>query len=479
MPEKPYKTIGKQARFVLVKTGTLFTVPQKAFLIFGLIFGLFMLIANPPFMAMDENVHFAKAYSISEGHILPVVKKGPGDYSKEKAVGYVVPKSLMSLLNRTKFWPPRPKKDAGDIISAFDISLQSNVRVFKDYSIWAINMYSPLSYLPQAYGITIGRILGFSPLLIFYLGRFFNLLVFLALVFSAIVVTPVHKWVFFLIGLLPVTINLAASLSSDAMTIGLSLLAIAFFLRLALDDTKLVIEKKDKYLLFLLAAALALAKPPYFLLIFLFFIIPMRKFKSRKEYLAFFTLLLACIIIIAGFWSLLVADSYTARLPTVSPGKQVRFALDHPASFVKAVAKTIYQSWQVWLGTFIGGLGWFNVSMPIWFVYLYLFVIIWVAALDKSNQNIDRKQKAWMLLILIAVFLAVFTQSYFTWTPVGATLITGFQPRYLIPICPLFFLLFYNLEVRYTKSWFFYLLISFFVVFSSTFTMYKIIVTLY
>jgi uncharacterized membrane protein len=157
----------------------------------------------------------------------------------------------------------------------------------------------------------------------------------------------------------------------------------------------------------------------------------------------------------------------------------VRFALDHPASFVKAVARTIYQSWQVWLGAFIGGLGWFNVSMPIWFVYLYLFVIIYVATLDKGSQNIDWKQKAWILLIIIVVFLAVFTQSYFTWTPVGATLIEGFQPRYLIPICPLFFLLFYNLKVRYTKSWFFYLLISFFVVFSSTFTIYKIIVTLY
>ncbi len=67
--------------------------------------------------------------------------------------------------------------------------------------------------------------------MIIYLARFANLLLYVLIVYSAIKLTPVHKWVFFLLALMPMTLYEAASLSADSFTIAVSFLLIALFLK--------------------------------------------------------------------------------------------------------------------------------------------------------------------------------------------------------------------------------------------------------
>ena len=77
----------------------------------------------------------------------------------------------------------------------------------------------------------MGRILGLSAMLTFQLGRIFNLLVFILLIRLAIGVTPYWKNLFGALGLLPITLQQAASASYDAIINGLVFLSIAKTLR--------------------------------------------------------------------------------------------------------------------------------------------------------------------------------------------------------------------------------------------------------
>ena len=89
------------------------------------------------------------------------------------------------------------------------------------------NLVPGIVYLPAALGISVGRILGLSAMLTFQLGRIFNLLVFILLIRLAIGVTPYWKNLFGALGLLPITLQQAASASYDAIINGLIFLFIA------------------------------------------------------------------------------------------------------------------------------------------------------------------------------------------------------------------------------------------------------------
>ena len=54
------------------------------------------------------------------------------------------------------------------------------------FSTKAIITYSPIPYLSSALAITLGKALDFSPILLIYIGRLANLLVWLLIIFMAI-----------------------------------------------------------------------------------------------------------------------------------------------------------------------------------------------------------------------------------------------------------------------------------------------------
>ena len=81
------------------------------------------------------------------------------------------------------------------------------------------------------------RVLGQpAPLAMLYLARVANLIVYLLLAAAAVRLAPIHKWTLAMVALMPMSVYLAASLSADAMTLGLSLLVVALTLNLALGS---------------------------------------------------------------------------------------------------------------------------------------------------------------------------------------------------------------------------------------------------
>ncbi len=77
-------------------------------------------------------------------------------------------------------------------------------------------------------------------------------------------------------------------------------------------------------------------------------------------------------------------------------------------------------------------------------------MLIYTALLDKTNIIINYKQRIIIFITYIVIFVLICISMYLTATPVGQKIIWGMDVgRYLIPIAPLLFLLFYNNKIKF------------------------------
>ncbi len=462
--EKISSAVGKAPAVLYRGLNKAVTTPQILFLIIASVLGFTLAFVNPMFHVADEPVHFMKAYSVSEFHLASENRNG--------VVGNWLPLSIPKTVEAVEFKVPAVKIDKKAVDSGFRVPLKSNQKGFLSNG---LARYPPVPYIPQAVGIGIGRIFNESPLTLAYIGRVFNLLAWLILVFLAISVTPVLKWVFFLLGVMPMAVLQAASLSGDSVTNGLAFLTIAFFLKLAFAKDKQGVTNGDLALLFILGMLLAFMKAPYFLLVFLFLLIPRSKFRTNKEYYFVFAALALIVLVIVFSWTIMESTSaYTPTRPDVIAEGQVSFILQHPYATAVIMYRSINLYKQDWLLQFVGMLDWFETALPLWVAYLFLFFLIGTAVLDKDKDvTIRNRYKLLMFVIAMLMFLGILVILLLSWTPAGH-LIQGAQGRYWIPLAPLLLLLFYNQAVSYEKGKMFYALMVAVPVLTSVMTVLRI-----
>ncbi len=370
--------------------------PEKAFLVLCLIFGIVFLLLTPPFQVPDEPEHLLKAFHLSEGQIIPGQSK-----------------------------------------------------VF-------LALYPPIPYITSALIIFIGKFFELSPLDLIHVERLLNLLFYSLIVYKAIKLTPVHKWVFFLLALMPMTLYEAASLSADSFTISICFLLIALFFKFAFDQEKNEITRGNILIMFFLGLLIALSKQIYILLLLLFFSIPLYKFENRRKMLSIFLGISVPLFLIIEGWCFLVQGSYVPISEQVSVQGQFFFILSNPLTALYAFLNTIVQYFHYYMVSFVGTFGWIDkgldAPLPDILVYIYLVALILVSFLDNKDFNVNLKQKLVSLTTLIIIFASIFVAEYLAWNTVGSSIIDGIYGRYFIPIAPLFFLLFYNNQFKYGQS---------------------------
>ena len=412
--------------------------PEIAFLIIGLVFGVAFLLVTPPFQMGDESMHFYRAADVSEGHIMPEKLGDKSDViitSSIESIAWKFPRDLSNY--------PNNKLKITYITPLLSEPLNNEIKSSVDISTIAIVTYPPVPYLASALGMDLGKLFNLSPLFLLYIGRLMNLIVWLLLIYMAIKVTPVHKWVFVLLSLMPMTIFQGASISADSFTIAISFLVIALFLKFALDNAKKMVTKLDIFILFALILMLTLSKPFYFLLIFLFFLIPSYKFGNRKKMFLTFSIIFLSILVIESFWYIATHSLYVPANAQASIHNQVAFILANPVLFPHILLSTLWSNTLTYLSEFVGVLGWW-IFLPQWLVCSYIVVLILVALLDKNEIKINLKQRIISFITLFTISVMIFVVEYVAWTSVGQNVIDGVQGRYFIPLAPLFFLLFYN-----------------------------------
>jgi uncharacterized membrane protein len=283
-----------------------------------------------------------------------------------------------------------------------------------------------------------------------YMGRLFNLAVWIGLIFLALRITPAFHWIFIAVALMPQALFQAASQSADAVTHALSILLIAQILRLAFGDG----SRRAIVLLGLTTVLLALAKPGYFLVAALFLIVPAAKLGGQKKWIAAFAAIIGFGLAVTIGWAMISSGTYLSNYPdpNIKPAVQIQGMIRSPLSFPAVIVRTTSDQGEFFLKGMFGVLGWGDTPLPgflPWIFYPLMF------GLAFFGGGLDLRPGHRLAFIGVALLMYVFvaTTAYVLWTPVGAKTFFGVQGRYFIPFIPVLFFAFARKRPNFGRAW--------------------------
>jgi uncharacterized membrane protein len=410
------------------------SAPVWTFAIAGLICGILYAIVTPPFGAPDERSHFLRAWYVSEGHL--------GAARRNADVGVMVPPDVRTIGESLRM---HPMADPGKIRSALHAPPAQSDLEFKENSLHAYA--SPVAYVQQALGIAVGRAIGVSPLLCFYLGRFTNVIASVLLIALAIRIFPAYRWLVALIALTPMANHLRGSLSLDATTMGICFLFLALVTRLLFFEQGKV-RWRIWMVITVLAGLVCLTKINYAPVAALPLLTPDSRFRDRAA--AWGARLMHLAVILLAFLSatLIATRNWTGFRPGVSnPQMQVKFILGHPLPFAKVLwlEHVIHGKW--YLISMVGdiGTGYSIVHLPKILIVVYFLGIVALLAGDTNERvSVSTLHRLCLAAVCAASTLAIALAIYTTWNRVRWDRIDGLQGRYYLPFIPAAFFIFHH-----------------------------------
>jgi len=402
--------------------------PEYLFLALGSVFGLVFLVLTPPFQVPDEFVHFFRAYEVSEGRLIPTVPEG----SSNGAPAAELPAALGEASQRFAAMPfhTETKTTAEEIAAAnLDISRERLDTLGTTIHPW-------MCYAPQVIGIQLARLLDLGVIATLYAGRVFALLSWLIAVFFAVRISPIGKFAFVAVSLLPITVFIAPSLSADSFTYSMVVLAVAYALRCATSEEPLSTTQIAWVLL--LSLVVSLLKAPYSLLFLIFLLIPSSHLRAKRAHLPLFFVGLFVCLLVAGSWNLLVQPGATPDRTDVlvSPSLQLAAIRRNPARLLVAVFRSYVSFTGVRLALRVTTFGWNDTNMhAAWAVLAWGTVLRSFAVVENALAKAHTIMKATQWVLLLSVFLMVNVALYISTNAVGSILpIGGLQIRYLVPL---------------------------------------------
>jgi uncharacterized membrane protein len=410
--------------------------PCMVWLAVGLVVGFMYIALTPPFRSPDEDAHFFRAYHLSMGKIYatkywhePMQQMVPGD---------LMPASLTEMRDdfmdrRILKLLPQFTRDQFERASARPLDPTRRGVTW----LYVTSLYSPVPYVPAAITIQILKHCGATPMQMLYAGRAANLAAYLALVSAAICIIPFHKWTMLLVALMPMPMFIAGTLSADPVTIGLAFLAIAQCLQCVHREGKLgwreLAELSATFCL------LALCKQFYVLLAALFFLIPREKIGGWRRYLAAAFAAVALPVVLNVGWLLSVQSLYVRQQVGFDPPAQLHAIFNDPTNFLTAMYNAIF---NIDLYCYmVGTLSMFNVAMNDYVYYLCWLALFATAFCDASEPyRWPWRSRVLCLVLVAAMITGIAAFMYLHWNPVGSDFLDGVQPRYFLPVLPLFLL---------------------------------------
>lgn len=420
----------------------------KFFVVAALILGIGIGTLVIPLTQYDEHTHFWRAYEISKGNIISRWEN-------------LLPKSVIELViddNGEYHLYDRKYSDLKE-----NLIKELNPKEEEGLFVGGAGAYSPFNYIPQLVGITIGRIVNANPMVIAYLGRSTNFLVFIILIYMSIRLMPKEKWknIIIVVALLPMTLNLATSLSPDCLAISLSILLVSYILNIKYKKEKVNITQIC--VLTFLCIATSLVKIAYLPLIILFLLIPSEKFKNKKMYYLIFILILLITIVVNLLWMSVANQGGTAAIRTNSE-EQIFFVLANPLDFIINMIFTMTENIHDYINTMIGG---WNTTA---FGTMLLILVVFLTTFSKNKNEISntneeitllKKDKIIIAFSLICVLFLIFAGLYIQWTVATFNRVEGIQGRYFLPILATILILIESdkLEMNIKNDWIKYFII--------------------
>lgn len=404
----------------------IFHSPTKFFITNFFFWGLIFFFLIPPFQAPDEQVHFPRVFELSCGKIL--LSKN------EKVGGAYLPTSVQKFMS-IRDTIPFHKEVKFDYTSLYQHLMTPLNEKETTFILFGTQTYSPLQYIPQVLGVSIGKVCNTSVCILYYVGKFFSLCIIGALLYLSIRYMPFNKWVTVMFCLSPMSIFLTVSHSSDSMIFACAFLFIAIILR-SIYDTSFRLTVSTVVLLLLCVATLATSKSGiYFPIVLIVVLIPHSTFFKKKYSYLFKGMLLSIGVILALFWNI----KTKFIIDQLSSGNFFKDThVFYSYAYIQLVLYTfITLAKRLYLSFFT--LGWLDTPLPETISYCWGYIIVLLSIFFTNiTYRISLLTRVIFLSISLAISVGIVTSMYLVCGTTEENVINGIQGRYFFPISILF-----------------------------------------
>ena len=415
--------------------------PASIFALLSLAFGSIIIFANPPLRGPDEIAHFLRTYSYARGELLPITeinaRKGIFVSSELYNELYFF-KTAGELFARSREEGVR----YGRIMAAYSKLADVHGNETEEASLFApfagTEGYNPAAYIPYIVAAEFGRLLRLDFPDMLLLMRLFGLLAFTAVAAYAIAVTPVLKWTFLLIAMLPVSLYNRAVLSGDGAALSYTLAITALCFSATRKPAGGQVWERSLWM-----TLCALGKQPQIVFVLLELMICRPKESRRWGSLAIVVL---PGLILSPLWVVAVsADVAVWRLieerndssEQFDPLWKLLYMWDHPYHFPLA-AWTAVSGWagRLWQ-ELIGIVGWQDILLPPW-TYLVLTILLLLVPLQKLQLDgaVRARVTAVTGLVVVGYIVLVYLIFFLIYTPIDTDHVRGVQGHYFVIALP-------------------------------------------
>lgn len=416
-----------------------------SFLFFAFSIGVLYLFILPPISAPDEDAHFATTYAytnylfgrpidLASNTIQETVNSVTIVNGEEhKHTHYRIPARQTDAEVYSNLLK-HPNINQYRIIEKGIFEFSQSKEQFSGEIDECVLSVSPIAYMPGILGVLLARILGLGGVQLLLLGRFFNLLFYIFMVYFAIKVIPFGKCTLAVIALFPMTLNIVASFSYDVTLYASAFLFTALILGLAYGKS---FKWYDMVTLIYCAVVFGSVKVIYMAMIFLVLIIPIENKLLKRKGLIILFILLA--VALTAFSITTLGSIFTKNTALVANGENYNYQsiILHPFWFLFLCLKTFINFFSYYLNTLIGGsLGWLDLNIQ-WVILIGFMSILFLSMLS-TEDKIEIKCSA--SFVGLSIFACIVFGAYvaaLTWNPMGSQYIYGVQGRYFLPVLPL------------------------------------------
>ncbi|WP_317416514.1 DUF2142 domain-containing protein [Thermophilibacter provencensis] len=402
-------------------------------------FCLIFVFIFPPLTVADEDHHFAATYWMAN------CVTGSGSWTDSSTL-LMRPEDAALLFDETN---PRISESSYrhilEYASPFSKSEEMVSIDIDEHFTLSINGDNLITKIPSIVGVVLARALNLGSYPLFYLGRIFSCVAYVACCVIAVKKTPVAKSAFIVASMLPMSLNLAASYSYDCGIIGISFLFLSFTLRAIFLEKKLSIT--ELITIAVSATLLAPCKVVYSFEFLLIFLIPTDRFSSKRNGLLFKLGVIACALV-----SILILRFTT--LAAMTTGGTSRHAepftlatlLNNPYETISIFARTLIEQGDFYILSSIGSyLGWLQSELgaPFYFIIAYIICALYSVQPSTGDSSIlSARHKVLFFVIGTLILFSSMLALLLDWTSFGSSIIQGVQGRYLLPVMPLIIMLF-------------------------------------
>lgn len=450
--------------------------PENVFLGIAFIIGCLYVYCLPSevFISWDEAIHYYRAVSLSRC-ITGKANIAEAWLYQNNGLRPENFREISSLIQNQQM-----------LQSMYDTGVTTAIQADYLKHIWVI------CYIPSALALWFGRILHLPYVMIFYLGCFANLSLYMFLCYAAIKKVKSGKMIIVVVSLMTTAVFLAARYSYDTWVTGFYILGISYFI--AAMQQKEVLSVHELIIMWGALFFGSFAKAIYFPIMGCLLLIPADRFMMKKQYIQFKILVLSSIgmlaasmvlsviylpfiliilyivcyliyqvahkwskkqcIIFGGIGTLIGICGMLVLAYMVIPGllgpgdlrggkvnasAQFLSILQHPIEYLKVLwnflSKTYlnYGANDGWAYN-LGSLAYLGLSK---LKFIPTLLLILVSVTDKNQYDIWKRENSvrWIMIFLILITICMIaTVLYISFTPYGAKEILGCQARYLIPL---------------------------------------------